>query len=84
MHLNTGPLQHDPYSFIHCSNRSMSTTDTDFRVRNIASWKSCAVTGRSTSSRRIFLISAGDRPVILRRIVIMAASLRKCTHALGQ
>lgn len=72
-------VQQDPYSSIHFSNLATSLADTDFRVRTIASWKSCSVTGRSTSSRRICLISDGERPVIFRRIDIIAASL-KCIN----
>lgn len=64
--------QHDPNSSIQLS---YLATSFDFRVRFIASSKSCEVTGRSTSSRFISFISAGDLPTIRRRIDIIDASL---------
>lgn len=71
----TSPLaQEDPYSSIHAWYLAMSFEDTLFLHLFNASSKSFIVTGRSTSSFLICLISAGLRPDIFLRMAIMAAS----------
>lgn len=68
--------QEEPNSDIQERYFWMSPLETDLLHLDMASMKSCLVTGRSNSSFASCLICSGLRPVILRRIDIIDASLK--------